>query len=73
MQTDVVRFFIDIPGSIAVAAAHHRRIAAAVRAKEADGAAASMEEHIAYTARMVGGMLRETAAGGERRPTPADA
>jgi DNA-binding FadR family transcriptional regulator len=71
MQTDVVRFFIDIPGSIAVAAAHHRRIAAAVAGGDEALAAAAMEEHITYTARMVGGMLRESATGGERR-SPAE-
>lgn len=65
MQTEVVHLFSDIPGSIAVAAAQHRRIAAAIAAGDAEAAAAAMGEHIDYTAEAVGGRLRDRVAPNE--------
>lgn len=57
MQGDVVALFHEAPGSLAVAASHHLRVAAAIEHGDADAAAASMDEHIGYTADMVAGIL----------------
>lgn len=71
-QNDVVHLFIDIPGSVAVAADHHCRVAAAIAAQDGPAAAAAMDEHIAYTADAVASVLRQATAeeeGGAPRPS----
>lgn len=45
IQSDVVHHFAGHSGSIAVAAGHHQRIAAAIAAGDGDTAAAVMDEH----------------------------
>jgi GntR family transcriptional repressor for pyruvate dehydrogenase complex len=57
MQTDVAHLFPTSPGSIAVAAAQHGRIAEAVVRQDVPGAAAAMEEHVLYTAATVDAIL----------------
>lgn len=53
MQREVVHLFAGLPGSMAVAAGHHLRVAEAIAARAAEAAEAAMEEHVAYTAAMV--------------------
>ena len=58
VQEDVVRLFIDLAGSIAVAAQHHLRVAEAIAASDAAMAGAAMEEHIDYTAGVIARLLQ---------------
>ena len=50
MQRDVVNLVADRAGSIRAAIAHHRSVLDAIERRDADSAARTMADHIAYTA-----------------------
>lgn len=66
MQTDVVDLFRSFPGSIAVAADQHCRIAEAITEQDGDAASAAMDEHIRYAAKTVEAILNEPSEKGEQ-------
>ncbi len=68
MQREVVHLFAGIPGSMAAAAADHRRVATAIAAQDAGSAAAAMEAHVAYTAAVVAEHLAARAVGASQPP-----
>ncbi|MBA3377427.1 MAG: FadR family transcriptional regulator [Chloroflexota bacterium] len=53
MQSDVVSLFSEKAGSMQQAMTHHRQILEAIRQRDAEGAAATMAEHIGYTSHVV--------------------
>jgi len=62
MQRDVVSLFADHPGSMREAVIHHRTIMDAIAAHDAEGAAARMGIHIAYTSSVVQSQIPDPAA-----------
>ena len=63
MQTDVIRIFAAIVGSIEVAAQHHLTIAESIEQRNPELAESHMRDHIVYTAERVA----------EKVPVPIDA
>ena len=64
LQTDVVPLISDRVGSYRSAIVHHRAIAGAIGARDPEGAAMAMTEHIVYTARAVTATVPGSKAGG---------
>lgn len=64
MQMDIIGLLAGHAGALAVAAAHHADIVAAITAGDADAAAAAMRAHVRYSAASSQRVLDETRAHG---------